>query len=302
MAKDFWKTLCWSGADESTSECCTAYLAISQSTLCNMAIFRSGNPVLKASTFEKSATATDARSTPIEGSVFLPNEGVTGTMTERGTLNKFFFLFVMVMGAATFAWYLFDQGANLAPWVMGSAIGGLVLALIISFRPTTAPYLAPAYALVKGIFVGGISAMYSYAFTNIDPFLIQKSVALTFGVVLAMYGLYRFGVIRATQKFKAIVLSATLGIAVFYLIALGMQLFGLQMPFLHESSPLGIGLSLVLVSVAALNLILDFDMIETGVATGAPKHMEWYGAFGLTVTIIWLYVEMLRLMSKISRR
>lgn len=267
-----------------------------------MAIFRSGNPVLKASTFEKSVGSTDVRSTPIEGSVFLPNEGTVGTMTERGTLNKFFFLFLMVMGAATFAWYLFEQGTNMGPWVMGSAIGGLVLALIISFKPTTAAYLAPAYGLLEGVFVGGISAMYSYAFTNIDPFLIQKSVGLTFGVVLAMYGLYRFGVIRATQKFKAVVFSATAGIAVFYLIALVMRAFGMEMPLLHESSLLGIGISLVIVAVASLNLILDFDMIESGVAAGAPKHMEWFGAFGLLVTIVWLYVEMLRLMSKISRR
>ena len=267
-----------------------------------MAIFRSGNPVLKASTFEKSVGQTDMRSTPIEGSVFLPNEGVTGAMTERGTLNKFFFLFLMVMGSATFTWYLFEQGANLQPWVFGSAIGGLILALIISFKPTTAPYLAPAYGLAEGVFVGGISAMYSYAFTNIDPFLIQKSVGLTFGVVLAMYGLYRFGVIRATQKFRAVVFSATAGIAVFYLIAIAMRFFGTEMPLLHESSLLGIGLSLVIVAVAALNLVLDFDMIEQGVASGAPKHMEWFGAFGLLVTIVWLYVEMLRLLSKISRR
>ncbi|HEY0110168.1 MAG TPA: Bax inhibitor-1/YccA family protein, partial [Fibrella sp.] len=115
-----------------------------KSTFLTMAIFRSGNPALKASTFEKSVTSI----TPgVEGSVFLPNEGTVGTMTERGTLNKFFFLFLMVMGAATFAWYLFEQGTNMAPWVMGSAIGGLILALIISFRPTTAPYLSPAYAL-----------------------------------------------------------------------------------------------------------------------------------------------------------
>jgi uncharacterized YccA/Bax inhibitor family protein len=144
--------------------------------------------------------------------------------------------------------------------------------------------------------------MYSYAFTKIDPFLIQKAVGLTFGVVIAMYGLYRFGVIRATQKFKAVVFSATAGIAVFYLIAIGMRFFGMEMPLLHESSLLGIGLSLVIVAVAALNLVLDFDMIEQGVASGAPKHMEWFGAFGLLVTIVWLYVEMLRLLSKISRR
>lgn len=265
-----------------------------------MAIFRSGNPALKASQFEKAVLPGNPSG--VEGSVFLPDAAASGAMTERGTLNKFLFLFLMVMGAASFAWYLYYQGTPMGPWVMGSAIGGLVLALVISFRPATAPYLSPAYGLLQGIFVGGISAMYSYAFTKIDPFLIQKSVALTFGVVLAMYALYRTGVIRATQKFKAVVLSATMGIAVFYLIALGMRFFGMEMPFLHESSALGIGISLFIVAIAALNLILDFDMIETGVSMGAPKHMEWYGAFGLLVTIVWLYVEMLRLMSKISRR
>jgi len=265
-----------------------------------MAIFRSGNPALKAARFEKTVESFD-NSTTFEN-VYAPSLSAEGTMTERGTLNKFFFLFLMVLGAASFTWYLYYQGTNVGPWVMGSAIGGFVLALIISFKPTTAPYLSPAYALIKGLFVGGISAMYSYAFSKIDPFLIQKAVGLTFGVVLAMWGCYRFGIIRATQQFKAVIISATIGIAVFYLLALALGFFGINMPLLHESSPLGIGLSLFITAIAALNLILDFDVIERGVEMGAPKYMEWYGAFGLTVTIIWIYVEMLRLLSKISRR
>ena len=130
----------------------------------------------------------------------------------------------------------------------------------------------------------------------------MQAVGLTFGVVIAMFLLYRFRVIKATERFRSIVMTATFGIAIFYLIAMVLRMFGVQMAFLHDGSMLGIGFSLVVVSLAALNLILDFDMIEKGVALGAPKYMEWYGAFGLIVTIVWLYLEILRLLSKLNSR
>ncbi len=250
-----------------------------------MAIFKSGNPALSEKRFEASLTGAG-----------------TETMTERGTMNKFIFLFFLLMASALLTWKAHFEGVNVFPWVIGSAIVGLILALVTSFRPQYGQYTVPAYGLVEGVFVGGISAVYSDAFSEVAPGLVMQAVALTFGTVIAMYVLYRTGVIKATQRFKSIVFTATAGIAVFYLIALVLRLFGVELAFLHEGSLLGIGFSLFVVAIAALNLILDFDMIETGVSMGAPKYMEWFGAFGLMVTIIWLYIEMLRLLSKLSSR
>jgi uncharacterized YccA/Bax inhibitor family protein len=250
-----------------------------------MALFKSGNPTLTQKTFEKNL--------PIEAD---------GVMTERGTLNKFGFLFLMVLAGAAFTWNAFYQGKNVFPWILAAAIGGLVVALVISFRPRLSPWLAPAYGILEGVFVGGISAYYNYVFAETAPGIIMQAVGITFGVVIAMYILYHFGVIKATQRFKSIIFTATAGIAVFYLLAMVLRMFNIQMPLIHESSMLGIGFSLFVVAIAALNLILDFDMIEQGVGMGAPKYMEWYGAFGLLVTIVWLYIEVLRLLSKITSR
>ena len=170
------------------------------------------------------------------------------------------------------------------------------------FKKEWAPYLAPLYALLEGLFIGAISAYYNEAFAAKMPNIITNAVGLTFGTAIAMYFLYSYKIIRATEKFKAIVVTATAGIAIFYLIALVLRMFGVQMAFLHEGSLMGIGFSLVVVVIAALNLILDFDMMEQGAAAGAPKYMEWYGAFGLMVTIVWLYLEILRLLSKLASR
>jgi uncharacterized YccA/Bax inhibitor family protein len=185
---------------------------------------------------------------------------------------------------------------------MVGAFGGLGVAILLAFKPMWASFLAPIYALLEGAFVGGISAYYSFAFAKVAPGIVMQAVGLTFGTVIAMYVLYRFGVIKATERFKSIIFTATAGIAVFYLIATVLRMFGIDIPFLHEGSMLGIGFSLVVVAIAALNLILDFDMIEKGSEMGAPKYMEWYGAFGLLVTIVWLYIEILRLLSKLSSR
>jgi len=250
--------------------------------------FKSGNPVLSEKRF------TD---TVLDDMVINEN-----AMTVRGTLNKFGFLFLMVMGTAFYSWKEFTEGGNVQPLIWTGAIGGLVVALIIIFKKQWAPFLAPAYALLEGLFVGAISAYYNYAFADKAPFIIVTAVGLTFGTAIAMYLLYAARIIRATQKFKAIIFTATVGIAIFYLITMVMRMFGMDVPFIHEGSTFGIIFSLFVVSIAALNLILDFDMIEQGVEAGAPKYMEWYGAFGLLVTIVWLYLEILRLLSKISSR
>lgn len=250
-----------------------------------MELFKSGNPALKEKVF-RNTLVTD----------------LTQVMTVRGTLNKFGFLFLMVMGTAFYSWKEFADGGNVQPLILTGALGGLVVALIIVFKKEWAPYLAPAYALLEGLFVGAISAYYNFAFAEKAPYIIITAVGLTFGTAIAMYLLYAAKIIRATQKFKAIIFTATAGIAIFYLITMVLRMFGMDVPFLHEGSTFGIIFSLFVVGIAALNLILDFDMIEKGAEAGAPKYMEWYGAFGLLVTIVWLYLEILRLLAKISSR
>jgi uncharacterized YccA/Bax inhibitor family protein len=250
-----------------------------------MALFKSANPALNEKIFQNQIDVSGQ-----------------GTMTERGTLNKFFFMSLMVMASAAFTWSAFYQGKNAMPWMIGGAIGGFVVALVIIFKKEWSGYLAPAYGLLEGVFLGGISAIANAAFEKSYPGIVTQAVVLTFGTVIAMFALYRFRVIKATEKFRAIVFTATAGIAIFYLLAMVLRLFSVDIPFLHEGSALGIVFSLVVVAIAALNLILDFDMIEKGVAMGAPKYMESYCAFGLMVTIVWLYIEILRLLMKIASR
>ena len=213
-------------------------------------------------------------------------------------------MMLFLLGAAVFTWNIFyEQGPDaVTPWLWGSMIVGFIIALVIIFKKTWAPYLALGYALCEGLFLGAVSAVYNYAFAETYPSIIMHAVLLTMGTAMAMYVLYQTGVIRATNTFKKVVLIATSGIAIFYLISIVMRMFGSQMPYLHDSSPIGIGISLVIVVVAALNLILDFDMIDQGAEQGAPKYFEWYSAFGLVVTLVWLYLEILRLLSKLSSR
>jgi uncharacterized YccA/Bax inhibitor family protein len=259
-----------------------------------MGLFKGGNPAISEKTFE--------RVNQFEGEA----------MTVRGTLNKFGLMMVMILGGASFTWGMFYQvlsksdvasaGEAVMPWIWGSMIGGLIVCLVIVFKKSWAPYLALAYGLLEGLFLGAISAFYDYAFAETYPSIIMHAVLLTFGCAAAMFILYRTGVIRATNTFKKVIFTATAGIAIFYLISWVLRLFGTEMPYLHDSSPIGIGISLFIVAIAALNLILDFDMMEQGAAEGAPKYFEWYCAFGLTVTIVWLYLEILRLLSKLSSR
>ncbi|MEO5683496.1 MAG: Bax inhibitor-1/YccA family protein [Chitinophagaceae bacterium] len=255
-----------------------------------MAIFQSGNPAFNEKTFKQTIVI---------------NQGEV--MTERGTLNKFFLLFLLVMGTASITWNSFSQGKDVTSWLWIGLIGGFITAIVLMFKPVWAAFLAPVYALFEGAFIGGISAMYNFAFKGAETAgatggIVMQAVGLTFAVVIAMFALYRFRVIKATEKFKSVIIMATAGIAIFYLLAMVLRLFHVNMPLIHSSGTLGIVFSLVVVAVAALNLILDFDRIETGAAMGAPKYMEWYGAFGLLVTIVWLYLEILRLLSKLSSR
>ena len=250
-----------------------------------MDLYKSGNPTLSDKAFKQTEYID-----------------YTNSMTVRGTLNKFGFMFLMVLGTAYYSWKEYDNGGNVQPLIWTGALGGLVVALVIMFKKEWSPYLAPLYALLEGLFLGAVSAYYNDAFATKAPNIIMNAVGLTFATVISMYFLYSFKIIQATQRFKAVLVTATAGIAIFYLVALLLRMFGIQMAFLHEGTTFGIGFSLVVVAIAALNLILDFDMIERGTEAGAPKYMEWYGAFGLMVTIVWLYLEILRLLSKLSSR
>ena len=254
-----------------------------------MAIFKSGNPALS----EKKFTST----------VITEIVDPANAMTVRGTLQKFGFLLLLVLGSSFYSWKQFAEGGAVNGMIWTGAIGGLIIALVITFKKEWSGFLAPLYALMEGLFLGAISAMYNSAFAEKAPNIVINAVGLTFGVAVAMYLLYSFKIIRATERFKSIVITATVGIALFYVLVMVLRMFGFEnMPFLHEGTTFGIIFSLVVVGIASMNLILDFDMIERGSEMGAPKYMEWYGAFGLMVTIVWLYLEILRLLSKISRR
>ena len=252
-----------------------------------MALFKSGNPALGEKVFERSSSQPYGE-----------------VMTINGTLQKFGILFMLTIAMAGLAWKMFASGKDITTLMWGSVFGALIVALVMAFKMQWAPLLAPIYALLKGFAVGTISAFYNFAFADIAPNIITQAVTITFGVVVAMYLLYNFKIIRATETFKSVVITATVGLFFFYMIALVLRMpfIGIDIPFIHEGSTFGIIFSLVVVGLAALNLILDFDMIEQGAKRGAPKFMEWYGAFGLLVTIVWLYLEILRLLSKFARR
>ena len=250
-----------------------------------MALFKSGNPVLSEKMFGGQASLQQ-----------------TDTMTEKGTLYKFGMMMLLLFASASFTWKAAQEGKDVLPWMIGSAILGLVIALILTFKKQWGAYLAPIYALAEGVFLGAISAYYNNAFKEVAPGIVMQAVGLTFGVVIAMFALYQFGIIKPTEQFKSIVITATAGIALFYALSFILRLFGIQMPLIHDSGTWGIVFSLVVVGIAAMNLILDFDLIEQGSKRGAPKYMEWYGAFALMVTIVWLYLEILRLLSKFAGR
>ncbi|WMJ68028.1 Bax inhibitor-1/YccA family protein [Stenotrophomonas sp. 24(2023)] len=251
---------------------------------------RSGNPALSESTFLDLASGSV---------VSRPGQA----MTLNGTVNKTGILLLLTVLTAAFAWnQTVDASGQMLPgaglYAMGGAIGGLVLALVTVFKKEWSPVTAPMYALVEGLFLGAISALFNAKF----PGIVFQAVLLTFGTLFALLFAYRSGIIKATENFKLGVVAATGGIALLYLASFVLGFFNIDVPVIHEASWLGIAFSLFVVVVAALNLVLDFDFIETGVEQGAPKYMEWYGAFGLMVTLVWLYVEFLRLLSKIQQR
>ena len=244
------------------------------------------NPVLSEKIFKKEAVEYSA-----------------GTMTAKGTAMKSLLLLIMVLAGASYTWKVFYEAINPAsvqPWVWGGAIGGFVVAMIISFKPNLAQYLAPIYAVLEGLFLGAISAMFNQAFAESAPGIVMNAVLLTMLTAFVMFLVYRSGLIKVNDKFIRIISIAIGAIALYYVVTIILSLFGVNLVMLHNSGPLSIGISLIIIGVAAFSLMLDFNFIEKASAAGAPKYMELYGAFGLMVTLIWLYLEILKLLAKFA--
>jgi uncharacterized YccA/Bax inhibitor family protein len=220
-------------------------------------------------------------------------------MTLAGTVNKTFLLLAVLLVSALWPWSQYSSGdlpAATGVMLVG-LLGGFVLSLMICFTARWAPYLALPYAVCEGLVLGGLSAVFERRY----PGIAIQAVGATFAVLAVMLVAYRAGIIRATERFRAIVIGATGAIALFYLVVVVLSYFHIDVPVLNAATPLGIGISLVIVAIAASNLVLDFDQIESGVQQGAPRYMEWYSAFGLLVTLVWLYLEVIRLLSKVRR-
>ena len=221
-------------------------------------------------------------------------------MSINGTINKIGIMTLLVVASAAYTWNMVmgAEAARAGTLAMVGALGGFVVALITVFRPRNAAFTAPLYAILEGLLLGALSAILNAAY----PGIAFQAVLLTIGTLFTMLFLYRSGRIRATPRFTRGVMMATGAVFFAYLISFVMSLFGTSLGFLHSAGPLGILINLAIVVVAALNLILDFDFIERGSASGAPKYMEWYGAFGLMVTLIWLYITILRLLAIVAGR
>lgn len=254
-----------------------------------MNLTKSSNPVFKENVFSRDYSASSE------------------AMTVNGTINKTALMLLIVIAAAIFTWNKFfaaiavnpEAGAAaVMPWLIAGGIGGLITALVTAFRPQSSGITAPVYAVFQGLLLGGISAIFESMYTGI----VMRAVALTLAVFLAMLFLYRSGIIKVTKKLQMGIFAATAGIAIVYLVSFIGGFFGMEFSFLHGNSNFSIGFSFVVVAIAALNLVMDFSFIERASESGAPKYMEWYGAFGLMVTLIWLYLEILRLLSKLASR
>ena len=257
-------------------------------------MLRTGNPTLNDKTFENFG---------VYRRDLAGEQSPAGVMTVNGTANKTMFLLALAMGTACFTLSKTFPGletnpAAAMPWAMGGAVVGLIAALVICFKQTWAPILAPVYALAEGLFLGGVSA----SFESQYPGIVIQAVGGTFGTLFGLLVAYQSGLIKATENFKLGIVAATGGIFLVYVISMIGSFFGFPIPYIHDAGPIGIGFSLVVVVIAALNLVLDFDFIEQAAERGAPKYLEWYGAFALMVTLVWLYMEILRLLSKLRSR
>lgn len=258
-----------------------------------MDLFKSSNPAFSEKIFSKAGAYSSEE-----------------TMTVQGTMNKALLMLILVILGAAFTWKGFYdampvEGAenvslptSVIAWMLVGGIGGFITSLIVIFAPKTAPYTAPIYAVLEGLFLGGISAFFAMQYSGI----VMQAVGLTFITFFIMLTTYRTGLIKVTEKFRTIIIVATAAIALMYFVTFILGFFGVNTGYIHGNGLLSIGISVAVIAIAALNLLLDFDFIDRASAQGAPKYMEWFGAFGLMVTLIWLYIEFLRLLSKLNSR
>jgi len=243
--------------------------------------FRSANPALKKNPFAQVTAGLSG-----------------GVMSIEGTVNKTALSLAILIVSASWTWNLGMAGEPFMAMVTVGLLGGFIIAMITLFKMHLAPYTVPLYAALEGLALGGISVGFEMSY----PGIASQAVFLTFGTLGALLLAYRTGLVRATEKFKLGVFAATGGIAVIYLLNFVVGLFGASIPLIHSSGSFGVLFSLAVVVIAALNLVLDFDFIEQGAAYGAPRYMEWYGAFSLLLTLVWLYMEILHLLAKLQSR
>ncbi len=265
-----------------------------------MALFKSSNPALGSQVFQNAKMGMDrSMQASNENALSRPAAAGQEVMTISGTVNKVAFMGLIVFAFAAATWFAVLANPALgAPLSIGGAIAGLVTAMVIIFKKTWAPMLAPVYCLFEGLFVGGVSVSYAAMYEGI----VVQAVFLTIGILFALLGVYKSGLIKVTENFKLMVAAATGGVFIFYIIAFVLSFWGISVPLIHSSSMMGIGFSFFVIALASMNLVIDFDFIEEGAEVGAPKYMEWYAAFGLMVTLIWLYIEILRLLAKLQSR
>lgn len=254
--------------------------------------FNSKNPFLTNKTF---STAAVSKKDEVHQATVL---GYDTEMTLSGTINKSLILFLLLTASATVIWWLTFNGMNPIIPAFGGAIIGLILVVTSAFKPQLSPYLAPGYALFEGLFIGGISAIFEARY----PGIVIQAVGATFVTFLVCLGLYKYKIVKVTEQFKSVVLAATLAIATYYLVSWLFSMFTSFTPVHYGNSGMSIGISVFVIVIAALNLFLDFDRIEKGAEQKMPKYMEWYGAMGLMITLVWLYIEFLRLLSKLSSK
>ena len=246
----------------------------------------SNNPFFKNKTFTNTSAAAEVH----EAKIIDRDE----TMTVSGTINKSFLMLILLIASAAVTWSM----ANPIIFAIGGAIVGFILVLIATFKPQYSGFLAPGYAIFEGLFIGGVSAIFEVMY----PGIVIQAVSCTFVTFMVCFGLYKYEIVKVTEKFKSVVLAATLAIATYYLFSWLLSMFTSFQPVHYGNSMFSIGISAFVIVIAALNLFLDFDQIEKGVQQKMPKYMEWYGAMGLMITLVWLYIEFLRLLSKLNRK
>jgi len=251
----------------------------------------SNNPFLNNKTF---STAVSRKDEVQQATIIDANQD----MTVAGTINRSLILFLLLIASATVIWWATFNGLSPIVPALGGGIVGLILVVIASFKPEYSPYLAPGYALFEGLFIGGISAIFEIQY----PGIVTQAVGATFVTFGVCLGLYKYRIVKVTEQFKSVVVAATLAIATYYLISWVFSLFTSFTPVHYGNSMMSIGISVFVIVIAALNLFLDFDRIEKGAEQKMPKFMEWYGAMGLMITLVWLYIEFLRLLSKLSKK